>query len=56
MSLLYPTQERADLKQRDHSFILTLVSMALAVVVARTIFAPAPVGAGITSEITSVGP
>ena len=56
MSLFYPTQERADLKQRDYSFILALVCMALAVVVASAIFTPAPVGAGITSEITSVGP
>ena len=56
MSLFYPTQERADLKQRDYSFILALISMALAVVVASAVFAPAPVGAGITSEITSVGP
>ena len=56
MSLLYPTQERADLKQRDYSFILTLICMALAVVVASAIFTPAPVGAGVTSEITSVDP
>ena len=38
MSLFYPTQERADLKQRDYSFILTLVAVALAVVVASVIF------------------
>ena len=56
MSLLYHTSEKADLNRRDYSFILTLVAMALAVVVASAIFAPAPVGAGITSEITSVGP
>jgi hypothetical protein len=56
MSLLYHTSEKADLNRRDYSVILTLVSMALAVVVASAIFAPAPVGAGITSEITSVGP
>ena len=30
--------------------------MVLALLVARAIFTPAPVGAGITSEITSVGP
>ena len=56
MSLLYHTRGRADLKHRDYGFILALVCMALALVVASAIFAPTPVGAGITSEITSVGP
>jgi hypothetical protein len=56
MSLLYHTQGRGDLKHRDYGFILALVCMALALVVASAIFAPTPVGAGITSEITSVGP
>ena len=45
-----------DRKQRDYGFILALVCMVLALVVASAIFTPAPVGAGITSEITSVGP
>jgi hypothetical protein len=56
-----------DRKHRDYEyrdatgaaagFILTLVCMALAVVVASAIFTPAPVGSGINfSEITSVGP
>jgi hypothetical protein len=56
MSLLYHTHEKADLKHRDYGFILTLICMALALVVASAVFMPAPVGAGITSEITSVGP
>ena len=56
MSLLYHTRGRADLKHRDYGFILALVCMALAVVVASAIFTPAAVGAGVTSEITSVGP
>ena len=56
MSLVYRTSETADLDHRDYSFILALISMALAVVVASAIFTPAPVGAGVTSEITSVGP
>jgi len=47
MSLLSHTHERTDLKHRDYGFILGLVCMALALVVAS---------AGITSEITSVGP
>ena len=57
MSVLYHTHERTDLKQRDHGFVLALVCMALAVVVASAIVTPAPVGSGINfSEITSVGP
>ena len=37
-------------------FILALVCMALAIVVASAIFAPAPVGSGINfSEITTTG-
>jgi hypothetical protein len=56
MSSLYHTQARIDLKHRDYGFILALVCMALALVVASVIFTPAPIGSGITSEITSVGP
>jgi hypothetical protein len=56
MSLVYRTDQRTDLKQRDYSFILALVCMALAVVVAGMVFTPVAIGAGITSEITSVGP
>ena len=46
----------ADRKHPEYGFILALVCMALALVVASAIFTPAPVGAGVTSEITSVGP
>jgi len=56
MSLLYHTGQRIDLKRRDYGFVLALVCMALALVVVRAIFAPAPVGSGITSEVTTVGP
>jgi hypothetical protein len=56
MSLLSHTHERTDLKHRDYGFILGLVCMALALVVASAVFTPAPVGAGITSEITSPVP
>jgi hypothetical protein len=56
MSVLSHTHERTHLKQRDYGFIFTLVCMALAIGVATMVFTPAPVGAGITSEITSVGP
>ena len=56
MSVLYHTHERTDLKQRDYGFVLALVCMALAVVVASAIFTPAPVGSGINfSEITTTG-
>jgi hypothetical protein len=47
---------QSDRKRPEYSFVLVLVCMALALVVASAIFTPAPVGAGITSEITSVGP
>jgi len=62
MSLLYHSNEKADLKRTDYTdrtdygFILALFCMVLVLLVARAIFTPAPVGAGITSEITSVGP
>jgi hypothetical protein len=53
-SLLYHTYQKADLQDRD--YILALVCMALAIVVASAIFAPAPVGSGINfSEITTTG-
>ena len=45
-----------DRKHRDYGFILALVCMALALVVASAIFRPAAVGSGIASEITTVGP
>jgi hypothetical protein len=45
-----------DLQDGDYGFILALVCMALAIVVASAIFAPAPVGSGINfSEITTTG-
>ena len=56
MSVLSHTHERTHLTQGDYGFILTLVCMALALVVASAIFTPAPVGSGIASEITTVGP
>jgi hypothetical protein len=56
MSLLYHTRQRTDLKSGDYGFVLALICMALALVVASVIFAPAPVGGGISSEITTVGP
>jgi hypothetical protein len=54
MSLLYHTYQKADLQDRDYGFILALVCMALAIVVASV--ASAPVGSGINfSEITTTG-
>jgi hypothetical protein len=55
MSLVYHTQE-ADLQDRDYGFVLALVCMALAIMVASAIFVPAPAGSGISfSEITTTG-
>ena len=45
-----------DRKHSDYGFILALVCMALALLVASAIFTPAPVGSGIASEVTTVGP
>ena len=56
MSLLYHTRQRTDLKSGDYGFVLALICIALALVVASVIFTPAPVGGGITSEITTVDP
>jgi hypothetical protein len=56
MSLLYHSHQRTDLKRRDYGFVLALICIALALVVASVIFTPAPVGGGITSEITTVDP
>jgi hypothetical protein len=56
MSLLYHTHEKADLKHRDYGFILALVCMVLALVVASAIFKPAPVGSGISDQTWLVGP
>ncbi len=54
MTSLYHTSAKADLKRPDYGFILTLVCVALALVIASVVFTPAP--SGITSEITFVGP
>jgi len=47
---------KATLKHHDYGFILALVCMALALVVASAIFTPAPVGTGINDQIWFVGP
>jgi hypothetical protein len=48
--------EHVDHKHPEYAFVLVLVCMALALVVGSAIFTPAPVGSGIASEITTVGP
>ena len=57
MSLLYHTYQKSDLQDRDYGFILAVVCMALAIMVASAIFASTPVGSGINffSEITTTG-
>jgi hypothetical protein len=52
MSSLSHAHERTDLKQRDYGFILTLVCMALALVVAMVVFKPAPVRGEMISAMT----
>jgi hypothetical protein len=39
MSLLYRTNETADLNHRDHGFILVIICMALSLVLASIVFA-----------------
>jgi hypothetical protein len=57
VSLLYHTSKNVDLKRPDYGYVLAILCMALAVVVACVVFTPAAVGSGINfSEITSVGP
>jgi hypothetical protein len=56
VQLYETTKQRAARKHSDYGFILTLVCMALALVVASVVFKPAPVGSGINfSEITTTG-
>jgi len=50
------TKSRAALRHHDYGFVLALISLALALVVASAIFTPAPVGAGINDQIWFVGP
>jgi predicted N-acetyltransferase YhbS len=62
MSLLHQTDvyqgsnEKADRKHSGYGFVLALVCVALALVVASVMFTPAPVGSGIDDEILFVGP
>jgi hypothetical protein len=61
MSLLHQTDVyrnlgKADRKDHGYGFILALFCMALAIVVAAAIFAPAAVGSGIDSNAWFVGP
>jgi hypothetical protein len=55
MSLVYRTNQTTNFKQRDYGFILVIICMALALLVASAIFTPAPIGSGIASEITTAG-
>ena len=55
-SLSETTKQSSDLKHGDYGFILALICMALALVVASAIFKPGPVGTGIKDQIWFVGP
>ncbi len=50
------TKHKTDLKRSDYGFVLVLICMALALVVASAIFAPLPVGAEISTQMSLVGP
>jgi hypothetical protein len=50
------TKQKADRKHGDYGFILVLVCMALALLVASAIFAPLPIGSGISNQMLLVGP
>ena len=56
VQLYETTKQRADLKHRDYGFVLVLVGMVLALVVASAIFAPLPVGSEISNQMSLVGP
>ena len=50
------TKHKADLKHHDYGFVLALICMVLALVVASAIFAPLPVGSEISNQMSLVGP
>ena len=63
MSLLHRTDvyhqgsnEKADHKHAEYGFVLALICVALALVIASVMFTPAPIGSGIGDEILFVGP
>jgi hypothetical protein len=56
IQLYETTKQRADRKRGDYGFILALVCVALALVVASAIFAPLPVGSEISNQMSLVGP
>jgi hypothetical protein len=62
MSLLHnagvyqSTNKTNDRKRHEYGFILALIYMALALVVASAIFAPVTIGRGLSTEISFVGP
>jgi hypothetical protein len=47
------TKHKADLKHRDYGFVLALICVAVALVVASAIFAPVPVGSKISNQCHS---
>jgi hypothetical protein len=62
MSLLHnagvyqSTNKTNDRKHYEYGFILALVCMVFALLVASAIFAPVTISSGISSEISFVGP
>ena len=56
LNLYDTTKSKAALKHHDYGFVLALICLALALVIASAIFTPAPVGTGINDQIWFVGP
>jgi hypothetical protein len=62
MSLSHSTEvferpkEDADRNHRGYGFVLTLVCVVLALVLASAIFTPVSIGSGIDNEASLVGP
>jgi len=50
------SNEKADHQHSGYGFILALICVALALVLANVMFTPAPVGSGIGDGILIVGP
>ncbi len=55
-SIYQSTNKTAYRERSDYGFVIALICMAFALVVAGAIFTPVTVGSGINSEISLVGP
>jgi hypothetical protein len=53
---VFRSLQKADREHHGYGFILALLCVALVILVASAIFAPTPVGSGISNETWFVGP